>query len=479
MQFEDFDKKVKEAADHHHPAYNEDAWGKMEKLLDKHMPEEKDDRRRFIFFILIPVLLAGSAWLLISKPWSGKKAIAKTEQSVNPNGNSTNATSTETSNDKKEETGTVTDVQSNDAPVDNARNTQTPVVNTNTGILQKQTLNTDKTVSSTGINQQFDATVSSPATKKKKTTQPGTATAIDKPIEVSAAIDNVVKTNTVIVKQDETKPVVADKPVVIENKNSINPTASTEIKSEDKKEEVKTITDKKEQVADAPVAKKEKNSSKKRSSFFISASAGPDISAAGLDRLGKVKLLAGGGLGYTFKDRLTVRTGFYTGRKVYTASPEQYNPGPTFWQYYPYMEKIDADCKVYEIPLLFTYNFGNSAKRNWFAGAGISTYLMKEEIYDYYYKSTPTGQTRHRRWTVDNENKHFFSVLTLSGGYQRNLGNKFLLMAEPFVKIPMGGVGFGNVKLNSAGLMLTVGYKPFERAKVNRKISIPANSTTK
>ena len=34
MQFEEFDNKAKEAADHHHPAYDEQAWTKMQKLLD-------------------------------------------------------------------------------------------------------------------------------------------------------------------------------------------------------------------------------------------------------------------------------------------------------------------------------------------------------------------------------------------------------------------------------------------------------------
>ena len=41
MQFEEFDKKIKEAAEHHHPAYDEQAWGKMNKLLDKHMPQKE------------------------------------------------------------------------------------------------------------------------------------------------------------------------------------------------------------------------------------------------------------------------------------------------------------------------------------------------------------------------------------------------------------------------------------------------------
>ena len=51
MQSEGFDKKMKEAAENHHPAYNEHAWTRMEDLLNKHLPQEKDKKRRFIFIL--------------------------------------------------------------------------------------------------------------------------------------------------------------------------------------------------------------------------------------------------------------------------------------------------------------------------------------------------------------------------------------------------------------------------------------------
>jgi len=42
MQFEDFDNKIKEAAENHHPAYDEKAWIKMEKLYDNPLPQYGD-----------------------------------------------------------------------------------------------------------------------------------------------------------------------------------------------------------------------------------------------------------------------------------------------------------------------------------------------------------------------------------------------------------------------------------------------------
>ena len=76
MQFDQIDKKIKEAADHHHPAYDEKAWSGMEKLLNKHLPQKEENRKRFIFFLLLLLGLGGTG-LLIAKPWKGKKAIGR------------------------------------------------------------------------------------------------------------------------------------------------------------------------------------------------------------------------------------------------------------------------------------------------------------------------------------------------------------------------------------------------------------------
>jgi len=79
MQFEDFDNKIKEAAENHHPAYDEKAWMKMEKLLDKHLPQKEDNRKRFIFFLLFLAGL-GLAGLLILKTRNTAKPVAHTSQ---------------------------------------------------------------------------------------------------------------------------------------------------------------------------------------------------------------------------------------------------------------------------------------------------------------------------------------------------------------------------------------------------------------
>jgi hypothetical protein len=168
------------------------------------------------------------------------------------------------------------------------------------------------------------------------------------------------------------------------------------------------------------------------------------------------------GAAYSIGKHLRVGAGFYVSKKIYYASPYQYKfPNGAV---YPNLKEINADCNVYEIPLSVYYNFKPHKKHNWFAGAGISSLLMKKEHYDYLYK-TPTGQSYTYARTVVDENKHYFSVVTLSAGYQYNLNNRISLIAEPYFKLPLAGVGAGKIKLNSTGLLFTAAVKPFGRSK--------------
>jgi hypothetical protein len=89
---------------------------------------------------------------------------------------------------------------------------------------------------------------------------------------------------------------------------------------------------------------------------------------------------------------------------------------------------------------------------------------MKNERYDYNYK-TPAGYTYKYSKEASNENKHYFSVLTLSGGYQYMFNKRVSLQAEPYVKLPLIGIGLGKIDLNSAGILFSLTVKPFAKRK--------------
>ena len=471
MQSEDFDNKIRKAADHHHPAYDEKAWEKMEQLLDKHLPQKKDNRRRFIFFLLLFLLLGGSAWLITTKPFGNNKSMTQVKQETpkqNPADDVQNDIKSNTSikeDDKIKQEVNISKIEETKIVAVNADNTQSPFSE-----VSKKRVDKPAGIFTVQPNKQNTFFAEAPGKDKKQTRENLKAAGSNSWLKDKATnklqqkpVNDILKVmiveNAVIDTKDNTPNVpVADKATIVKDGPTIttgNPTDSEQAGKEEKPMVEKAIT--------------EKAKNKKSNSFFFTLSAGPDISFAGSGKTGKAKLLAGAGLGYTFNNRFTIRTGFYKGRKIYAASAGEYHPPAGFYTYYPYLEKVDADCEVYEIPVSFSYNFSNSKKQNWFASTGLSSYLMKRESYTYFYKYMTNGPTIQKKWAIENQNKHYFSVLTLSGGYQRSLGKHLSIMAEPYVKVPLNGIGYGKVKLNSAGLLFSVGIKPFNTSKKQQR----------
>ena len=85
---------------------------------------------------------------------------------------------------------------------------------------------------------------------------------------------------------------------------------------------------------------------------------------------------------------------------------------------------------------------------------------MKKESYSYYYKY-PNGNEVSKLWSISNQNQHYFSVLDLSAGYEYSFSKRTSLLAEPYLKMPLSGIGAGKVKLNSGGILFTFTLKPF------------------
>ncbi len=205
-----------------------------------------------------------------------------------------------------------------------------------------------------------------------------------------------------------------------------------------------------------------KNKNKFARSFALNLSAGADVSGVRLSEIGKINAIYGAGVGYNIANKWTLRTGLYFSRKVYKANSSDYHPPSGFWNYYPNLEYINANCKIYEVPLIINYNFKHVSANFWFASAGLSSYFMKKEKYVYYPKD-PAVLYPNNSYVVNNQNKHFFSSLRLSGGYSAVINKNVSLTAEPYVNLPLSGIGYGKVRLYSAGVLFSVSVKPFAK----------------
>jgi len=501
MQDEELDHIIRDAVEKHHPAYNDKAWGKMEKKLDKHLPQ-KEDRRRYIFFLLLFLLLGSSTFLGISyfnknKNTAGKEiaeqknagllpGVHKEEAQINAQPVTPNKLPEENTvenlpgtnkvpageDNKKNPVNKPASVQSNiqkmpdintsgqikTNPVKETARINTPV-NSMAGAGRKNSelVNTGRNKRSTGVKKgrsYMRVTASEQQDGFVKNEKPETKTKV--PL-LGRTID---KTNIVVTPSapemiaGENKEAALAELKKVKEKRDEQKNDPVKAK-EEKKEKELAVTEKKTTVS--PDKKKPKKN--KAGNFGLTFSAGTDLSFIELSKLGKATFIYGAGLSYNFGKRITARAGFYASKKIYTATPEQYYIPPG--SYYPGLYEVDAVCKVYEIPVSFSYHFWQRKNHNWFGNAGLSSFLMKNEKYDYQYK-TAYGPYTYKT-EIKDKNKHYFAVLTLSAGYQYRFNKWISLQAEPFVKLPLAGVGQGKIKLKSSGLLFTVTLKPFAK----------------
>jgi len=430
MLFDNFDKKIKEAAEQHHPAYDENAWRKMESLLNEHLPQQKDKRRFFLLAFTV-LLIGGGAFFLISRPHA-----KNTEQVVQQRNTSTN--SKPLADDKAQKSATVVlpaiDNASREIAVDDEiSGTATKIESKNNNRLG---ITSQKSVSNSKLTRKV---------------------ADDESLLNNA---NVERDKDMVVGQPQQKndenlkaPVTSQpNPDVKDAATANTPVTKANVPASTNTQQVQSS------AATKATPKKGRPQTMNGLSFFVAT--GPDISKAQNSKAGKVTMSWGLGIAYTI-DRFTFKTGVFSANKIYWAGPNDYKLSYTPPPNLKFMG-ADANCRVLEIPVKVSYNFAVKEKTNWFAGAGLSSYLMKREDYLYEYKSN-TGNSYYHSYETKNENKHYFSVLNLSGGYSYRLSKTFSLSAEPYLEVPLTGIGAGKVHLNSGGVLFTVGVSPFRK----------------
>ncbi len=424
MPFDKLDKKVQEAADRYNPAYSEDSWSKMEALLDEHLPQNTEIKKRrlplaWIFTLLI---VAGVGALLLLMFSSGNTE--RTNQAAN--------------------TGKIISAKRN-GDNDNSSSKKSVATQINKNIRQKEV------APSTNLNQQVLASENNFNKAVKENSRIGNLAfakqTFDRPAAELSSVIEPANHDGALITGDYTHQVIDGLNMGTKKLLAKNISSNQSVLENNS----------------APVTtKKAKPATRNKFNdlFSLNFSAGPDVSAVNINNVGTFKLLYGAGIGYSFAKKWKVRAGIYAVKKVYEAAPSDYHPNTNFWNYYPNLEEIKANCNVIEVPLIVNYTFSQDAKHAWFASAGVSSYFMKKETYTYHSKLAP-GQYQDKSYTIKNQNNHYLSSLRLSAGYEKKFSRTVSFSAEPYLNLPLSGVGFGKVKLNSAGLLFSVSVKPF------------------
>lgn len=185
--------------------------------------------------------------------------------------------------------------------------------------------------------------------------------------------------------------------------------------------------------------------------FSVALIASPDFSGLGFSTLSKSGSNMGVTLEYHFSPRFSFTTGMVRSRKIYSVT-EGFEPYEGYWDYKHKPDLIDGGCIVLDIPININYNFPFGEKSNAFVSTGLSSYIMTRENYNYIYSNYQND------YEIKNKNNHILGIYNLSIGYERFIGSKWSLGIEPFAKIPITQIGYGNLKLMSTGAFFSLNY---------------------
>jgi len=209
---------------------------------------------------------------------------------------------------------------------------------------------------------------------------------------------------------------------------------------------------------------KHRSSSYFKNKFFknlgFSAFVFPEMSFVKIKSTDGISTGYGAGINYTIGKHFTLQAQFFKTRKLYITDRKGYNPVAGSSLISIDTLKVNADCKVWDVPVNLRYNFKSNIKNDFFISAGLSSYIMKKEVYDFDYYNQGIYETKQR--IIENENKHGFCNLNLSVGYQYWLNKKWSIGFAPYLKLPLTGVGAGKVKLTSAGVLFNLTFKPMK-----------------
>ena len=156
---------------------------------------------------------------------------------------------------------------------------------------------------------------------------------------------------------------------------------------------------------------------------------------------------------YKLSSSLSIVSGIIFSDVRYTAESSQYNP-PGYWGQGYMPDQTVAVCQILDIPISLKFNFLDNERSRFFATAGFSSYIMLNEDYSFFYEEE--NDYLIQNMNIRNGSRHILNNTGFSIGYEIDLHTNWSLRAEPYIKIPIGEVGWGNVELYSIGSFISL-----------------------
>ena len=232
-------------------------------------------------------------------------------------------------------------------------------------------------------------------------------------------------------------------------------TTSSEISNENKSALIPDSLSKaetpKDTLTNKEISKKTDAKTNSYKGIYISLLVGPDLSTVKFQSVKQPGFSAGLIIGYRFNKHLSIESGLFWDKKYYYTKGQYFNTSKLPVQPPPQINNLEGYCNMFEIPLNLRYDFASVKNHGFFLKMGLSSYLMKKEDYSFELYNGWNNITVGP-YLYYNTSNTIFSVIQISGGYETAIGKKTKIQIEPYLKIPLQGIGIGDLPISSAGI---------------------------
>jgi hypothetical protein len=188
--------------------------------------------------------------------------------------------------------------------------------------------------------------------------------------------------------------------------------------------------------------------------FLLNLNVGIEIAQTPMGGLSDVDYSFGARLGYIANSKLVINAGLNYIRECYLAEGDDYRPPVGFWAASEGVppEEILALCDMIDVSIGASYHFSDVQSNGIVAHVNLLSNFMLREEYDYRFAESSDDFTG----LFLGDSNTLLSQIELSTAYKLRTKGGFFIDAGPYLKVPLNGVGHGDVKLTSVGFRIGI-----------------------
>ena len=201
---------------------------------------------------------------------------------------------------------------------------------------------------------------------------------------------------------------------------------------------------------------RERGQQQNKHGIYVGVVVGPSLNEVKSQGLKKTGFDIGIIAGYQLNSKMSIETGLLFAKKYYFSDGKYFSPGKTNISMPASMKvlSLEGSSAVIEVPVKLKYDFAKGNIRNWFFTTGFSSYILTHENNDY--RALINGSQQELSVKYKHKMSYFPGAVNLSIGHEFKTGKQTKFRIEPYLQIPLKGIGVGSMPVTTTGLHIGI-----------------------